>query len=225
MAERRLGEIGIRVLYHTTVADDLTANVNVFRAASQRADVVIATGGLGPTADDLTREVLAELAGVELEMHDEIVEQIRCAFCPLRSRHAREEQSSGTLSSRQPNHSESDGHGAGIAQEIALRGRESCRVYALPGVPSEMFRMWEETVRPELRAHLQRTTGDSSSPHQMFRSQRKRARGAAARSNSPRPDPERRHHGQRSDNYLALRPRDPAMKSAGRGRANRGDNL
>ncbi len=43
--------------YHTTVADDLDANVVVFRAAIDRADVVAASGGLGPTADDLTREV------------------------------------------------------------------------------------------------------------------------------------------------------------------------
>src|SRR5215467_9781503 len=76
----RLGEIGIRVLYHTTVADDLAANISVFRAAAERADVVIASGGLGPTADDLTREVLAGLAGVELEMHEEVVEHIRGLF-------------------------------------------------------------------------------------------------------------------------------------------------
>ena len=55
----RLGELGIRVMYHTTVADDLAANVRVFQQAVQRADVVVATGGLGPTADDLTREALA----------------------------------------------------------------------------------------------------------------------------------------------------------------------
>ena len=53
----RLGELGIRVLYHTTVADDLEANLSVFKTAVGRVDVVVATGGLGPTADDLTREV------------------------------------------------------------------------------------------------------------------------------------------------------------------------
>ena len=54
----RLGELGIRVLYHTTVGDDLEANVLVFRQAIERADIIIATGGLGPTADDLTRDAL-----------------------------------------------------------------------------------------------------------------------------------------------------------------------
>src|SRR6516225_4748626 len=54
---RRLAEIGIPVGWHTTVADDLEDNIATFRVASQRAQLVIATGGLGPTQDDLTREV------------------------------------------------------------------------------------------------------------------------------------------------------------------------
>src|SRR6185503_18846166 len=62
----RLGELGIPVLFHTTVADDMAANVRVFREAFDRADLVIATGGLGPTADDLTRQAIAEATGVEL---------------------------------------------------------------------------------------------------------------------------------------------------------------
>src|SRR5436190_21081055 len=62
----RLAEIGIPVAWHTTVADDMDANVAVFRIATERARLVIATGGLGPTLDDLTREVMARVAGVEL---------------------------------------------------------------------------------------------------------------------------------------------------------------
>src|SRR5690242_6803855 len=62
----RLGELGVTVRFHTTVADDLDANVLVLRQAAERADIVIVTGGLGPTADDLTREALAKVAGVEL---------------------------------------------------------------------------------------------------------------------------------------------------------------
>src|SRR5918993_789356 len=63
---RRLAEIGIPVAFHTTVADDLDDNVAVFRTATVRADVVLVTGGLGPTQDDLTREALAKLAGADL---------------------------------------------------------------------------------------------------------------------------------------------------------------
>src|SRR5436305_2810065 len=63
---RRLAEAGIPVGWHTTVADDLDANLEAFRIATRRAKLVLATGGLGPTQDDLTREVLARVAGVEL---------------------------------------------------------------------------------------------------------------------------------------------------------------
>src|SRR5438552_3857413 len=62
----RLAEIGIPVYWHTTIADDLQDNIDAFRIATQRAQLVIATGGLGPTLDDLTREVVAKVAGVEL---------------------------------------------------------------------------------------------------------------------------------------------------------------
>src|SRR6202158_5899470 len=66
---RRLAEMGVAVGWHTTVADDLEANLEAFRIATRRAGLVIATGGLGPTQDDLTREVLAGVAGVELLFH------------------------------------------------------------------------------------------------------------------------------------------------------------
>ena len=67
---RELAEHGIEVGWHTTIADDRAANLDCFAAASRRAGLVISTGGLGPTLDDLTREVLAELGGVPLEFHE-----------------------------------------------------------------------------------------------------------------------------------------------------------
>src|SRR5437763_17215113 len=76
----RLAEMGIPVGWHTTVADDLNDNIEVFRIASRRARLVIATGGLGPTQDDLTREALAQLAGVELVLHQESLDWIQHLF-------------------------------------------------------------------------------------------------------------------------------------------------
>lgn len=64
---RSLAEIGVRTLYHTTVCDDMKAMTEAFAVALRRADVVICTGGLGPTQDDLTRQAAAEVLGVELE--------------------------------------------------------------------------------------------------------------------------------------------------------------
>src|SRR6185295_2933044 len=76
----RLAEIGIPVGWHTTIADDFDDNVAAFRLATQRAGLVIATGGLGPTQDDLTRDVLAQVAGVDLIFHEPSFLQIRDMF-------------------------------------------------------------------------------------------------------------------------------------------------
>src|SRR5215510_10244176 len=76
----RLGELGVPVMYHTTVADNLEANVEVFRHAAQRANLVIATGGLGPTADDLTRDAIAAVAAVPLEFNAAAMAHIEDLF-------------------------------------------------------------------------------------------------------------------------------------------------
>src|SRR5881296_3923926 len=77
---RRLAEMGIPVHWHTTIADDLDANIEAFRIATRRAGLVLCTGGLGPTQDDLTREVLAKVAGVELVLHEPSLAHIRDMF-------------------------------------------------------------------------------------------------------------------------------------------------
>src|SRR5437899_7291788 len=81
---QRLAEIGIPVGWHTTVADDLADNVEAFGIAARRAGLVLLTGGLGPTQDDLTREALAQLAGVELVLHEESLAQIQHMFTSRR---------------------------------------------------------------------------------------------------------------------------------------------
>jgi nicotinamide-nucleotide amidase len=75
-----LAAVGVAVRYHTTVADSLEANLLVFQNAIDRADVVLISGGLGPTKDDLTREVLAKLMGVELVLDESSLQQIKEMF-------------------------------------------------------------------------------------------------------------------------------------------------
>src|SRR6478609_10668904 len=77
---RRLAEIGVPVAFHTTIADNLADNVACFALATQRADLVISTGGLGPTQDDLTREVIAAVCGVKLTENAESLAQIKELF-------------------------------------------------------------------------------------------------------------------------------------------------
>ncbi len=148
----RLGELGVRVAYHTTVADDIEANVRVFRQAVQRVDVVVATGGLGPTADDLTREALAQAAGVGLVLDESILEHIRNLFAlfgrdmPERNR-VQAEFPEGSLPIANPS-----GTAPGIDIRLPRGDGDTCRVFALPGVPAEMYKMWHETVAGEILA-------------------------------------------------------------------------
>jgi nicotinamide-nucleotide amidase len=146
----RLGELGIRVLYHTTVGDELEANVRVFRQALERADVIIATGGLGPTADDLTREVLAQVTGRELHQDEGAVAHIRAIF----ARRKREMPERNLVQALFPVGSRvvpnPDGTAPGIDLQVERAGKVTARIFALPGVPAEMREMWEQTVSPEL---------------------------------------------------------------------------
>ncbi len=142
---RRLAEIGIPVGFHTTVADDFTDNVAVFSNACQRADLVLATGGLGPTQDDLTREVIAAVAGVPLEEHLPSLEHIKEMF----ARRGRVMPDRNRVQALLPKGAEAIFNVAGTAPGV-LMPIGHATIAAMPGVPSEMFRMFEEQVKPRL---------------------------------------------------------------------------
>jgi nicotinamide-nucleotide amidase len=144
---RRLAEIGIPVGWHTTIADDLDANVEAFGIAARRAGLVIATGGLGPTQDDLTREVLARVAGVELVLNEEMLRQIEEMF----RRRGRSMPERNRVQALFPAGAEPIPNDRGTAPGVWMRIGE-CHVAAMPGVPSEMFHMYETQVRPRLLA-------------------------------------------------------------------------
>src|SRR5437763_5999031 len=144
---RRLAEVGIAVGWHTTIADDLDANVEAFRIASRRAALVLVTGGLGPTQDDLTREALARAAGVELVFHPESFERIRAMF----RRRGREMPERNRVQALFPAGAEPIPNDHGTAPGVWLKVGDAW-VAALPGVPSEMYAMFEEKVKPRLAA-------------------------------------------------------------------------
>src|SRR4051794_23015805 len=77
---RELSGLGIAVHYHTTLSDILEENVAAFRIATDRADLVLISGGLGPTQDDLTRQALADVAGVPLVEDPASLEAISAMF-------------------------------------------------------------------------------------------------------------------------------------------------
>ncbi|MBY0524119.1 MAG: competence/damage-inducible protein A [Gemmataceae bacterium] len=142
---RRLAEIGVPVAFHTTVADDIDDNVGVFRLATQRAGLVIASGGLGPTLDDLTREALAKVAGVELVLHPPSLEHIQEMF----ARRNRTMPERNQVQALLPVGAEAIFNRCGTAPGVWMKIGESL-VACMPGVPSEMFVMFEEQVKPRL---------------------------------------------------------------------------
>ena len=148
---QRLQELGIRIHYHTTVGDELEPSAAVFRQAIARADVVVATGGLGPTADDLTREALALAAGRLLVLVPEALEHVRSLF----ARWKREMPKSNEVQAMFPAGSRvvPNPHGTapGIDLDVPRAGGSGCRVFALPGVPAEMREMWDGYVAGALR--------------------------------------------------------------------------
>jgi nicotinamide-nucleotide amidase len=149
---QRLTDLGLLVRYHTTVADDLQANIQVFQAAAGRADVVVATGGLGPTADDLTRDAMAAAAGVPLVEHPELVEHIEQIW----TSRGRTMPPQNRRQAQLPEHARAipnpGGTAPGVDQTV---GR--CRLFALPGVPAEMLDMWAATVAPAIAAMTTRS--------------------------------------------------------------------
>ena len=149
---QRLTELGLRVVYHTTVADDLAANVAAFRVAIDRADLVVCTGGLGPTADDLTRPALAEATAAPLVRDDEVLAHIRALF----ARRGRTMPERNVVQAMFPRGSRpiSNPHGTapGIDMTIQRPGRGPCRWFAFPGVPVEMYQMWSGSVVAAIRA-------------------------------------------------------------------------
>ncbi len=149
----QLGNLGIKTVFHTTVGDSMSDNVDAFRTAARRADIVLATGGLGPTADDLTREAMAEAFGLQLELRLEALEHIESLFArrkrPMPERNR--SQAMFPVGARIIDNPHGTAPGVDlVAPQSKLDGTSPCRMFALPGVPAEMMQMFKATVEPRL---------------------------------------------------------------------------
>jgi nicotinamide-nucleotide amidase len=150
---QRLGELGVRVLYHTTVGDELEPCAGVFHRAIARADVVVATGGLGPTADDLTRQAIAQAAGRELLLDPQALEHVRRMFARRRRAMPPQNEQQALIPAGGQMIDNPHGTAPGIYLEVPREGEATgcCHVFALPGVPAEMEQMWHQSVAGKLR--------------------------------------------------------------------------
>ncbi|MCP4190257.1 MAG: CinA family nicotinamide mononucleotide deamidase-related protein [Planctomycetaceae bacterium] len=152
---QQLEQQGIRTLFHTTVGDDFEAMIDVFQISIRRAPLIVITGGLGPTADDLTRQAIAAATETELKLDPGVLEQISLMF----TSRGRQMPAANKIQAMFPQGSEviSNPHGTAPGIDLQVSGNEQsvCRLFALPGVPAEMKQMWFETVEPRIQRFTQ----------------------------------------------------------------------
>lgn len=134
---------GFTVTRHTTIADDLPAMVEALQAAARRCRIVLVTGGLGPTRDDITREALATAFDQPLVEDVDELEHIRGLFARLK-RHMPERN---TIQAQRPRDAQPLRNNHGTAPGILIEQNDPpCLVAAMPGVPREMKKMFAQQL-------------------------------------------------------------------------------
>jgi len=144
---QKLEDAGLAVRWGTTVGDDRDTLLDAFLHAGQRADAVIVNGGLGPTVDDLSQEIAAKAAGVELALNEEWLATMEAFF----ARRSRVMSPNNRKQAMLPTTAEildnPIGTACGFAMDIG-----KARFFFTPGVPRELRRMLEEQIVPRLLA-------------------------------------------------------------------------
>lgn len=156
---RDLADSGIELVQVTQVGDEPELMLRAMRTALDLADVVICTGGIGPTDDDLTREIIAELVGETPEVDDEILGEIEKYFRDMgREMPSRNSKQAWIIPS-----AESIPNPVGTAPGwfVTRAGDPEKYILTMPGVPREMYRMWLEQMKPRLLSRTDTNIIDS----------------------------------------------------------------
>ncbi|MFB0508408.1 MAG: CinA family nicotinamide mononucleotide deamidase-related protein [Thermodesulfobacteriota bacterium] len=146
---QRLTPLGIDLAYVTAVGDDRAEMAETLSLALKRSQIVIITGGLGPTEDDLTREVVAQVAGRKLVFHQHLMDQIEAHFRRRGLRMVPSNRRQAFI----PDAAIPIENPVGTAPGFILE-KEGRVAIALPGVPREMEFLMEEAVIPYLRKNF-----------------------------------------------------------------------
>jgi nicotinamide-nucleotide amidase len=144
---QKLEDVGLAVQGETTVGDNREELLRAFQLAGQRADAVIVNGGLGPTVDDLSQEVAAQTAGVELVLHEGWLARMEEMF----RRRSRIMPPNNRKQAMLPATAEMIDNPVGTACGFAIDIGKA-RFFFTPGVPRELHRMLEEQIIPRLLA-------------------------------------------------------------------------
>lgn len=146
---RELAALGIDLFYKATVGDNLKRVSFTLKQAWERADLLLISGGLGPTQDDLTREGIASLLNEKIELREEAWQQIQSYF----QKTGRPMVASNRRQAEFPISAKIIENFLGTAPGVLVE-KEGRIIIAMPGVPSELQGMWKTTVRPYLKEKM-----------------------------------------------------------------------
>ncbi|MEL7656772.1 MAG: competence/damage-inducible protein A [Bacillota bacterium] len=144
---KQLNYLGIDVMYHYTVGDNPKRLAEMIKQAFSDCDLIITTGGLGPTQDDLTKEIAAEVLHDELVLHEDILKGIEDYFQRIKRVMTENNKKQAYLPSRAVVFHNDAGTAPGFALE-----ENGKIIICMPGPPREMTRMFEISVKPYLEA-------------------------------------------------------------------------
>ena len=154
---RALADIGVEIVRRTTIGDEPDAIAGAVRDALDRTGAVVTTGGLGPTADDMTKPAIARLFGRGMHLDDAHVAWMRNRW---RTRYGREMPETNLNQARVPDGAELLPNGHGSAPGIWLEDDRGRWVAMLPGVPREARGMCDDALVPRLRERIARLPGE-----------------------------------------------------------------
>ena len=168
---QRLAENGVNLFYKTTVGDNLGRMTGILSSALERADVVITTGGIGPTQDDLTREAVASVTNRKIVTDPQSLEEInqrfrRRGFILTKNNEKQATVPEGATVIRNPN---------GTAPAFLVEDPRGV-IISVPGVPFEMKWLIENEIIPYLRQKFELEAGNPLQVAQGFRPRRKQRR-------------------------------------------------
>lgn len=144
---QELADLGIPHYYQTVVGDNPARLQEILTIASDRSKILIFTGGLGPTPDDLTTEAIADFFGVPLVEREDVLEDIAEKF----AQRGREMTPNNRKQALIPKGAEILPNPGGTAPGIIWQPRPGLTILTFPGIPSEMQQMWRETAIPYLK--------------------------------------------------------------------------
>ncbi|GAA0071818.1 competence/damage-inducible protein A [Clostridium sardiniense] len=149
---KELANLGVDVYYHEAVGDNRERILDCFKRSLDRSDIIITTGGLGPTKDDMTKELAAEFFGMDMCLHEESLQKIKDYFKKMGREFVKSNEKQAYFPKEAIILDNENGTAPG-----AIFEKDDKTIIVLPGPPKEMEPMFKNHVRK----YLEKRTGDT----------------------------------------------------------------